>query len=154
VVGKVPEKDVQFIHREQSVEVRVTAYPGQVFPGTITYIGDVLDPATRTMRLRVTVPNPKKVLKPEMFATVRVYAAPMPDVLTVPLAAVQSGPAGPMVFVQRGPQEFEARAVTLGEESGEVVTVRGGLREGETVVVKGAFVLKSEVDKQKIEPAR
>jgi cobalt-zinc-cadmium efflux system membrane fusion protein len=154
VVGEVPEKDVRFIHREQSVEVRATAYPGKVFPGLITYIGDVLDPATRTMRLRVTVPNPKKLLKPEMFATVRVYAAPMPDVLTVPLAAVQSGPAGPMVFVQRRPQEFEARAVTLGEESGEVVSVRDGLHEGDAVVVKGAFVLKSELDKQKIEPAR
>ena len=154
VVGNVPEKDVQFIHRDLSVEVRTTAYPGKVFPGTITYVGDVLDPATRTMRLRVTVPNPKKLLKPEMFATVRIYAAPMLDVLTVPLAAVQSGPAGPMVFVQRRPQEFEARAVTLGEESGEVVTVRDGLREGEAVVVTGAFVLKSEVEKQKIEPTR
>jgi len=65
VVGNVPEKNVQFIHREQSVEVRITAYPRQVFHGTITYVGDVLDPTTRTMRLRVTVPNPKKLLKPE-----------------------------------------------------------------------------------------
>ncbi|MCS6897392.1 MAG: efflux RND transporter periplasmic adaptor subunit, partial [Nitrospira sp.] len=73
VVGSVAEKDVQFVHPAQSVEVRTTAYPGAVFPGTITYIGDVLDPATRTMRLRISVPNPKKLLKPEMFATVRVY---------------------------------------------------------------------------------
>lgn len=153
VVGNVPEKDVQFVHHDQSVEVRVLAYPQEVFPGKITYIGDVLDPATRTMRLRVTVPNPQRRLKPEMFATVRVYAPPK-SLLTVPLAAVQSGPAGKMVFVQRGQEQFEVRTVKLGEESGEVVAILDGLREGELVVTKGAFVLKSEAEKYKIEPTR
>ena len=55
VVGNVPEKDVQFISKDQKVDVIVSAYPHAIFPGTITYISDVLDPATRTMRLRVTV---------------------------------------------------------------------------------------------------
>jgi cobalt-zinc-cadmium efflux system membrane fusion protein len=85
VVGNVPEKDVQFIRKDQKVDVIVSAYPHAIVPGTITYIGDVLDPATRTMRLRVTVLNPDRLLKPEMFAAVRVYAAPTPDALTVPL---------------------------------------------------------------------
>jgi len=154
VVGNVPEKDVHFIHKDQAVEVVVAAYPHAIISGKITYIGDVLDPATRTMRLRVTVPNPSKVLKPEMFAMIRVYGTPRPDALTVPLAAVQSGPAGKMVFVQREPELFEARAVRLGEESDEVVAVLDGLRERELVVTKGAFVLKSEAEKHKIEPAR
>lgn len=154
VVGNVPEKDVHFIHKDQAVEVVAAAYPHAIIAGKITYIGDMLDPATRTMRLRVTVQNPDKVLKPEMFAMVRVYGAPRPDALTVPLAAVQSGPAGKMVFVQREPELFEARAVKLGEESGEVVAVLDGLRERELVVTKGAFVLKSEAEKHKIEPAR
>jgi cobalt-zinc-cadmium efflux system membrane fusion protein len=154
VVGNIPEKDVRFIHKDQSVEVRALAYPQEVFAGTITYVGDMLDPATRTMRLRVTVPNPQKKLKPEMFATVRVYAAAKADVLTVPLAAVQTGAMGKMVFVQRAPGEFEARAVTPGEELGDVVAILEGLREGERVVATGAFALKSEVEKQKIEPTR
>lgn len=154
VVGNVPEKDVRFVHRDQPVEVRVSAYPDEVFPGKITYIGDVLDPATRTMRLRVTVRNLDRRLKPEMFATVRMYSSRAPDVLTVPLAAIQRGPSGTIVFVRREPEEFEARTVKLGEESGEVVTVLDGLREGELVVVKGAFVLKSESEKHKIEPMR
>lgn len=152
VVGNVPEKDVQHIRKEQRVDVVVSAYPHAIFPGTITYVSDVLDPATRTMRLRVTVPNPDRLLKPEMFATVRVYAASAQDALTVPLAAVQNGPAGKILFVQKTANEFEIRRVKLGHEQGEVVTVLEGVREGEPVVTKGSFVLKSEMERHKIEP--
>jgi cobalt-zinc-cadmium efflux system membrane fusion protein len=154
VVGNVPEKDVQYIRKDQRVDVIVSAYPHAILQGTITYISDVLDPATRTMRLRVTVPNPDRLLKPEMFATVRVYATPTPDALTVPLAAVQNGPAGKILFVQRGTNEFEVRTVKLGNEQGEVVTVLDGVSEGEQVVTKGSFVLKSEMERHKIEPAQ
>jgi cobalt-zinc-cadmium efflux system membrane fusion protein len=153
VVGNVPEKDVQFIRKDQKVNVIVSAYPHAIVPGTITYIGDVLDPATRTMRLRVTVLNPDRLLKPEMFATVLVYASPTPDALTVPLEAVQNGPTGTMVFVQRGTNDFEVRAVKVGSEQGEVVTVLEGVSAGEQVVTKGSFVLKSEMERHKIEPA-
>ena len=152
VVGNVPEKDVQFIRKDQKVNVIVSAYPHAIVPGTITYIGDVLDPATRTMRLRVTVLNPDRLLKPEMFATVLVYAASIPDVLTVPLAAVQNGSSGKVVFVQRGTNDFEVRTVKLGSEQGEVVTVLEGVTAGEQVVTKGSFVLKSEMERHKIEP--
>jgi len=152
VVGNVPEKDVQYIRKDQKVEVIVSAYPHGIFPGTITYVGDVLDPATRTMRLRVTVPNPDLLLKPEMFALVLVYVAETPDALTVPVAAVQNGPTGRVVFVQRGANDFEVRTVKLGTEQGEVVTVLDGVSAGEQVVTKGSFVLKSEMERHKIEP--
>jgi cobalt-zinc-cadmium efflux system membrane fusion protein len=152
VVGNVPEKDVQFIRKDQKVNVIVSAYPHAIIPGTITYIGDVLDPATRTMRLRVTVLNPDRLLKPEMFATVLVYASPTPDALTVPLEAVQNGPTGTMVFVQRGTNDFEVRMVKVGSEQGELVTVLEGVSAGEQVVTKGSFVLKSEMERHKIEP--
>jgi cobalt-zinc-cadmium efflux system membrane fusion protein len=152
VVGNVPEKDIQFIRKDQKVNVIVSAYPHAIIPGTITYIGDVLNPATRTMRLRVTVSNPDRLLKPEMFATVLVYAAATPDALTVPLEAVQNGPTGTMVFVQRGTNDFEVRPVKVGSEQGEVVTVLEGVSAGEQVVTKGSFVLKSEMERHKIEP--
>ena len=152
VVGNVPEKDIQFIRKDQKVNVIVSAYPHAIIPGTITYIGDVLNPATRTMRLRVTVSNPDRLLKPEMFATVLVYAAATPDALTVPLEAVQNGPTGTMVFVQRGTNDFEVRPVKVGSEQGEVVTVLEGVSAGEQVVTKGSFVLKSEMERHKLEP--
>ena len=153
VVGNVPEKDVQYIRKDQKVDVIVSAYPHAIIPGTITYIGDVLDPATRTMRLRVTVLNPDRLLKPEMFATVLVYAAATPDALTLPIEAIQNGPTGTIVFVQQGTNDFEVRPVKVGNEQGEVVTVLEGVSAGEQVVTKGSFVLKSEMERHKIEPA-
>lgn len=154
VIGSVPEKDVRFIRPDQTVKVVVAAYPHAIFSGTITHISDVLEPATRTMRLRVTVRNPDRILKPEMFAIVHVYAMPTQDLLTVPLAAVQNGGAGKVVFVRKAENQFEPRRVTLGEEQGENIVVLEGLQEGEEVVGKGSFALKSEIEIHKIEPTQ
>jgi cobalt-zinc-cadmium efflux system membrane fusion protein len=154
VIGNVPEKDVRFIRPDQTVEVMVAAYPHALFSGKITHISDVLEPATRTMRLRVTVNNPDRTLKPEMFAVVQVFALPTREQLTVPLAAVQNGGGGKVVFVRRAEEQFEPRRVTLGDEQGEKIVVLDGLREGEEVVVKGSFALKSEVEIHKIEPTQ
>ena len=153
VIAAVPEKDIEYIQKGDSVEMVAAAYPHGIFKGTITYVGDVLDPATRTLPVRITAPNTDKRLKPEMFALVRIQAAPNPETLTVPLSAIQDGPAGTIVFVQRGPLEFEARPVQLGMEYGGVATVLGGITAGESIVSKGSFVLKSEMERHKIEPA-
>ena len=88
-----------------------------------------------------------------MFALVRLYAAPNPEMLTVPLSAIQNGPASKIVFVQLTPSEFEARTVHLGTEYGDVVAVIDGLEAGESIVTKGSFTLKSEMERHKIEPA-
>jgi len=153
VIGNVPEKDVQFISKDQKVRVIVAAYPHAIFSGTITYVGDVLDPATRTMSLRVTVPNTDRLLKPEMFAIISVYAALSPDALSIPLAAVQDGPVGKIVFVQRDAGAFEVRTVKLGNEEGHMIRVLEGVKAGEQVVTKGSFALKSEIERHKIEPS-
>ncbi|MGQ0665864.1 MAG: efflux RND transporter periplasmic adaptor subunit [Nitrospiraceae bacterium] len=153
VIANVPEKDVAFIRKDQTVEMTAAAYPHAMFSGTITYIGDVLDPATRTMRVRITAANPDRLLKPEMFALVRVYAAPEAAALTVPLAAIQNGSTGKIVFVERGEGEYEARPVRVGEEYGDAVVVLDGVSAGEQVVTKGSFALKSEMERHKIEPA-
>lgn len=150
VLANIPEKDIPYIHggptpEAQRVEVLVNAYPNQVFHGQITYVGDVLDVATRTMNLRLELPNPDKKLKPEMFATIRVYSEPEPNVLVVAEAAVQRDRERKFVFVQREPSVFEVRDVKLGDSNGREVKVLDGLREGESVVTKGAFVLKSEL---------
>lgn len=150
VLANIPEKDIPYINggptpEDQRVEVLVNAYPNQVFHGKITYVGDVLDIATRTMNLRLELPNPDKRLKPEMFATIRVYSEPEPNVLVVAEAAVQRDRERKFVFVQREPSVFEVRDVKLGDSNGREVKVLDGLREGESVVTKGAFVLKSEL---------
>lgn len=149
VVADIPEKDIPFIRldqsaRAQSVEVLVSAYPNEAFQAKITYVGDVLDPATRTMRLRLELPNPERRLKPEMFARVRIYSDPEPNILMIPESSVQRNRDQLFVFVQRDRQSFEVRDVRLGESNGDMVKVLGGLRDGEAVVTKGAYLLKSQ----------
>ena len=152
VLANIPEKDIPFIRSvsqasgvEQLVEVLLTAYPGEVFHGRVTYIGDVLDVATRTMNLRLELPNPDRKLKPHMYATIRVHSLPERNVLMIPEQAVQRERDRRFVFVQRDATTFEARDVSLGETNGEMIKILDGLREGEPVVMKGAFILKSEL---------
>ncbi|MER3425555.1 MAG: efflux transporter periplasmic adaptor subunit [Nitrospiraceae bacterium] len=150
VLANIPEKDIPYFYRDHAMEgksvgVRVSAFPNEVFPGTITYVGDVLNPATRTMQVRLELPNPKRKLKPEMFATIRVHSEPEPGVLLIPETAVQRDRDRRFVFVQREQHTFEVREVRLGESNGQVIKVLDGLRESEPVVTNGSFVLKSEL---------
>ncbi len=89
--------------------------------------------------------TPHRKLKPEMFATIRIYSEPETNVLLVPEVSIQRERDRRFVFVQREPQVFEARDVKLGDSNGEVVKVLDGLQEGEQIVTKGSFVLKSEL---------
>ena len=154
VVANVSEKDVSYMHRasvvpNQQVEVFVTAYPDEVFQGTVAYVGDVLDTTTRTMQVRLTLENPTGRLKPEMFATIRVLSESGSNVLVVPEAAVQHDRDRSFVFVQTEPGVFEARTIKVGEKNGVFAEVLEGVQEGEAVVKGGAFTLKSELLKPK-----
>jgi len=155
VQANIPEKDIPFVHSIRAtggtqVEVRINAYPKEVFKGPITYVGDVLDPVTRTMQLRVELPNSDGRLKPEMFATIRLFSETQPDRLAVPEAALQRDQDRTFVFVQRSTTEYELREVHVGESNGTLTAILGGLNEGEQVVTHGAFVLKSELYKKPV----
>lgn len=145
IVANVPEKDIRAVHRDHPVEARLAAYPGEVFTGQITYVGDVLDPATRTLRLRMVVQNPERRLKPEMFGKVRLGLEPDRHALMIPVTATQRDQGRDVVFVQLQPGRWERRTVRLGEELEGFVQVLEGLRAGEQVVTDGAFRLKSEM---------
>lgn len=153
VLADVPEKDIGFVtHRSDetgAVDVQVSAYPTEFFHGVVVHASDVLDPATRTMRMRVEVQNGDGRLKPEMFATVRVVSKPEPDALTVPKGALQQDRGESVVFVRLNEQQFERRVVHVGERNDETVRVLAGLSEGEEVVVGGAYVIKSEFAEQR-----
>jgi cobalt-zinc-cadmium efflux system membrane fusion protein len=153
VRANIAEKDIPFVHAVyasggKQAEVRVNAYPGEIFNGTITYVGDVLDPLTRTMQLRLELPNTDGRLKPEMFATVRLYSESQPDRLAVPEAALQRDQGRIFVFVQRNTNEYEVREVQIGESNGTLISILAGLTDGEPVVTHGAFILKSELLKK------
>lgn len=153
VQAKVPEKDIPFVHSVRAsgsmlAEVKINAYPKEVFQGKITYVGDVLDPVTRTMQLRIELPNPDERLKPEMFATIRLLSEPQPDQMVIADAAIQQDRDRTFVFVQRAPDSYEMREVQVGESNGTGTTILHGLNEGDRLVTQGAFVLKSELLKK------
>jgi len=152
VLVDIHEKDLAKVRRGQSATVIVGAFLDQKFRGRITYLADLVDEATRTVKARVEVPNPGRKLKPEMFATVELaLAADAPPVLAVPEEAVQEIDGKKVIFVAEMETEFEPRAVELGRASGGMVEVVSGLKEGERYAAKGAFTLKSELKKGELE---
>lgn len=155
VLANIPEKDIPFVHALHAsggkhADVSLSAYPGESFKGRITYVGDVLDPSTRTMQLRLELPNTDGRLKPEMFASVRLYSDSQADRLAVPEAALQRDQGRTFVFVQHNANEYEVREVEVGESNGTLTSIIAGLHEGEPVVIHGAFVLKSELLKKQV----
>jgi len=152
VLVDIHEKDLAKVRRGQAATVIVGAFPDQKFRGRVTYLADLVDEATRTVKARVEVANPGRKLKPEMFATVELaLAADAPPVLAVPEDAVQELDGRKLIFVAESETEFAARPVELGRASGGMVEVVSGLKEGERYAAKGAFILKSELKKGEIE---
>jgi cobalt-zinc-cadmium efflux system membrane fusion protein len=138
-----PEQQAGRLKTGLGVEVRVSAYPDTVFRGAVTYVGAVIDPATRTIMARSDIANPDRRLLPEMFADVTLLPQEQ-SVLAVPLAAVQQVGNRTMVFVVQGPRRFESREVKMGQSSNDYVEIKAGLEEGDEVVTDGSYALKSE----------
>ena len=148
VVIDIYERDLGRLRAGTAVKVRTTAYPDRNFKGVISYIGDVLDEKTRTVKARVVVENANRLLKPGMFATVLIEAAGGTEqLITVPEEAVFLDGSKNYVFIQTAPKKFEMREIVVGRTLGKRLEVIGGLKEGEPVAVKGAFILKSELKK-------
>ena len=128
----------------QEIFITVTPYPDRVFTGRITYISDTVDPATRTVKVRAELENFERLLKPEMFATVKILTGKGENLLAVPESAIQREGENTIVFVVRDENTFEKRVVSIGPEVGGYNQIISGLKEGERLVTKGAFTLKSE----------
>ncbi|ADI83674.1 efflux RND transporter periplasmic adaptor subunit [Geobacter sulfurreducens] len=148
VMVDINEKDLAKVHRGQSAIVTLGAFPDVKLKGRITYIADLVDVGSRTVKARVEVLNPARKLKPEMFATVELtLAADAPPVLAVPEDALQDLDGKKVVFVAEKESEFAARPVQTGRAAGGLVEIVSGLKEGERYAVKGSFILKSELKK-------
>lgn len=143
VTAEVDEALLPHVRVGRPVEVRVAAWPGEVFAGRVTFIGDVVNPDTRRVTLRATLANGARRLKPQMFATVGLGLREPGEVLVVPKAAVQTVDGKPAVFVAGAQGQFAARSVTIGAETGGRVEVLSGVTAGERVAATGAFALKS-----------
>jgi len=148
ILVDINEKDLAKVRKGQAAIVSVGAFPDLKLKGRITYIADLVNEATRTVKARIEVANPGRKLKPEMFATVELaLPSDTPPVLAVPEDAFQVLEGKKVLFVTDDGTEFETRKVELGRTAGGFAEVVSGLKEGERYAVKGSFLLKSEMQK-------
>lgn len=150
VLADVYEKDLARLPRSGDVVIRTDAYPDRRFTGTLSYVSDLIDPKTRTAKVRCVVDNRDNLLKLDMFATVTIPTNERRQSLVVPVAAVQQVDNQPVVFVRKTESRFERRRVTLGQTAGGVVEILEGIKAGEDVVGGGSFYLKTALLRDRI----
>ena len=143
----LPERELARVTVGQQIEVRVQAYPDAVFNGIISALDPGVDTGTRSFRLRATLKNDDRRLRPGMFAEIRVLMPVTETVLTIPRTSVSYNPYGDFVFVveSRGDEgdSVQRRQIGTGQARGERVAVEDGLVEGQRVVSAGQVKLRN-----------
>jgi membrane fusion protein, heavy metal efflux system len=137
------EADLPLLRPGAGFELSIAALPEQKFRGRVMATADVIDPSTRTIKVRGVVENPGRLLKAEMLGTARISRT-MGQGLSVPASAVLLRGTKHWVFVKSAPDTFEPRQVTLSHESNLLSIVNSGLQAGELVVSENALLLARE----------
>ncbi|MFO0757769.1 MAG: efflux RND transporter periplasmic adaptor subunit [Byssovorax sp.] len=143
VLADVYEADIRRVHIGMPGKLTLKAYPDRVFEGTAVFLDPLLDPKTRTLKLRLELPNPDGDLKPDMFGDVTLESGKR-DALRIPDDAVIDSGTRKVVFVAVGSGKFQPREVVLGDSDGAYVEVVSGLSQGDRVVVRANFLIDSE----------
>jgi len=140
VDANVFEKDLERVRNGQEVKLMTTAFPGTAFSGRVILISTVVDPETRTVKVRTEVPNPDGRLKPDMFANVQIVTDLNRSAISIPQAAVLDDGGKSVVFVAEN-GEYKKRQVTEGIKGSDRVEIIDGLKAGDKVVIKGNYLL-------------
>ncbi|HSF41793.1 MAG TPA: efflux RND transporter periplasmic adaptor subunit [Thermoanaerobaculia bacterium] len=149
LIVQAPERDVTRVRTGSPAEVALAALPGQKLRGTVDWVGREVDAHSRTVPVRIVLPNEGGRLKPGMFATAWIGTGGEGEkVVAVPATALQRMDNQWVVFLPREEGRFEVRPVERGRDLGDEVAVLSGLKPGEPVVVEGAFVLRAEAEKK------
>jgi len=143
VLADVYESDLADIRLHTPVEVRVAAYPHRPIPAQIISINPTVDPVTRTVRVRCLVQNPEGLLKPDMFATIRIRSVTAQMVPAIPVSAAFSQGPETVVFVEEEPGRFRRRQIQPGREMQGYISVQSGVQSGERVVSRGVLLLRA-----------
>lgn len=142
------ESDLAQIREGAHVNMGTDAYPGRHFSGQVTYVASILDTISRTVKVRVEIPNLDRALKPGMFARARLVSAEEETPIGVRADAIQTIDGRTMVFIPEGGGRFRLRPVTIGKRrAGGWVEILEGLAPGDSVVTHGSFALKAELQK-------
>jgi Cu(I)/Ag(I) efflux system membrane fusion protein len=144
VLADVAERDLSLVEVGQTANVRLRAYPNRVFTGKVTLIYPHLMTETRTARIRIELPNPDNVLRPDMYADVAITTGSEAPVLTVSSSAVIDSGDRQIVLLDKGEGRFEPRAVKLGRRGDGRMEIKEGLAENDKVVVSANFLIDAE----------
>ncbi|WP_394847501.1 efflux RND transporter periplasmic adaptor subunit [Pendulispora brunnea] len=151
LIVDVYERDLAKVHVGDEAKATVIAYPDRVFSGKVDYVGGIVDPVRRAVPARIVLDNPDGALRPGMSASAHIFGvvpgaadAGTQMVLVVPKGAIQMIDGQEFVFVEKGGGKFNLRPIERGADIGRDVEVRRGLKQDETIVTDGTFVLKSE----------
>lgn len=142
------EKDIGLIHAGAQVLLQVPAYPEENFTATISYIGQVVDETSRTVKVRCILPNPKKQLLPAMFASIEVQSDPEDLAIVVPLTALITEDQSVWLYVNMGNYHYQRRLVKVGLHLKDRAVILEGLKPGELLVTDGALLLRAEQNTQ------
>jgi cobalt-zinc-cadmium efflux system membrane fusion protein len=145
-LARVFEKDLGRLDLGATAEVTLNAYPNERFSGKMEYIGKQIDPIARTVTGRIRLANRGDILRIGLFGNALVNAKGERSgepVLVVPRSALTEIAGKTVVFVKHEDDEFETHEVAVGDAALGKVRILSGLREGEQVVVDGAFTVKS-----------
>jgi cobalt-zinc-cadmium efflux system membrane fusion protein len=145
VDGQIYEKDAGRITIKTAADFLASSYPGEPFRGKVTYIGQVIDEKTRTITVRAEFTNPAGKLKPQMFGELKIPDENNSTALVVPAEALIKIDNADYIFIQKKDSSFEKMAVVAGAGHNEQVEILKGLKDGDKIVVKDAFYLKSEL---------
>ncbi|WP_239989615.1 efflux RND transporter periplasmic adaptor subunit [Corallococcus macrosporus] len=143
VLADVYESELRHAKVGMPATLQLKAFPNRVFAGKVAFLDPVLDPAMRTVKVRLEFPNPDGDLRPEMFGEV-VLRGTTRNALKIPSDAVVPTGTTQVVFVALGDGRFQPREVHLGESDGKSVEVTSGLKVGDQVVTGANFLVDSE----------
>ncbi len=146
----LPQQSLSQIQTGRPVQVKVDGFGNEKFAGKINAVDSVVDEATRNVRVQATLPNPKSVLRPGMFANVEIPLDERTRHVILPATAVQFAPYGDMVYIaeeMKGPDGktflgARQQVVKTGESQGDRIVILSGVKPGEQVVTSGGFKLK------------
>jgi len=143
-MADIAERDLALISIGQKVSVRPRAYPNRIFSGEVALIYPHMNMQTRTARIRVELPNPDELLRPDMYADIEIATGSTSPVLTVSDSAVIDSGERQIVLLDKGDGRFEPRAVKLGRRGDGRVEITDGLSDNDRVVVSANFLIDAE----------
>jgi membrane fusion protein, heavy metal efflux system len=143
IVANVPEEDAGELKKNMEVQVQIPALAQRGLSGHLSFVSPIVDPATRTVEVRMDVPNPEGLLKPDQLASM-VLTGHTDRKLTVPNAAVVREDNQDYVFVETAPRRYHLRQVRLGDEENDRRVVLAGVSQEDRIVTDGAFHLNNQ----------